>query len=136
MERLQRERWRVRVDAIGGADLPVPDPRQAVPVQRRSFGLDAALEAPPEDRGRGMTVARVRPAIRSKIVIPLFAKKPSHPFVPLGDQTAGARSEGQGRPSAGACALPFTAASTLAGWWRSGDRTAWHCAVLILAGAL
>ncbi len=83
-----------------------------------------------------MTAARVRPAIRSKIVIPLFAEKPSHPFVPLGHRTAGARSEGQGRPSAGACALPLTAASTLAGWRRSGDRTAWHYAVLILAGAL
>ena len=83
-----------------------------------------------------MTAARVRPAIRSKIVIPLFAGKPSHPFVPLGHRTAGARSKGQGRPSAGACALPLTAASTLAGWWRSGDRTAWHYAVLILAGAL
>jgi hypothetical protein len=83
-----------------------------------------------------MTAARVRPAIRSKIVIPLFAEKPSHPFVPLGHRTAGAHSEGQGRPSAGACALPLTAASTLAGWCRSGDRTAWHYAVLILAGAL
>ena len=83
-----------------------------------------------------MTAARVRPAIRSKIVIPLFAEKPSHPSVPLGDQTAGARSEGQGRPSAGACALPLTAASTLAGWRRSGDRPAWHYAVLLLAGAL
>ena len=83
-----------------------------------------------------MKAARVRPAIRSKIVIPLFAEKPSHPFVPLGDQTAGARSEGQGRPSAGACALPLTAASTLAGWRRSGDRPAWHYAVLLLAGAL
>ncbi|MGX1744445.1 lytic transglycosylase domain-containing protein [Bosea sp. NPDC055353] len=83
-----------------------------------------------------MTAARVRPAIRSKIVIPLFAEKPSHPSVPLGHRTAGARSEGQGRPSAGACALPLTAASTLAGWCRSGDRTAWHYAVLILAGAL
>jgi hypothetical protein len=83
-----------------------------------------------------MTAARVRPAIRSKIGIPLFAEKPSHPFVPLGDQTAGARSEGQGRPSAGACALPLTAASTLAGWRRSGDRPAWHYAVLLLAGAL
>ena len=83
-----------------------------------------------------MTAARVRPAIRSKIGIPLFAKKPSHPSVPLGDQTAGARSEGQGRPSAGACALPLTAARTLAGWCRSGDRTAWHYAFLILAGAL
>ena len=83
-----------------------------------------------------MTAARVRPAIRSKIVIPLFAEKPSHPSVPLGHRTAGARSKGQRRPSAGACALPLTAASTLAGWWRSGDRTAWHYAVLILAGAL
>ncbi len=83
-----------------------------------------------------MKDARVRPAIRSKIGISLFAEKPSHPFVPLGDRTAGAHSEGQGRPSAGACALPLTAASTLAGWRRSGDRPAWHYAVLILAGAL
>ena len=83
-----------------------------------------------------MTAARVRPAIRPKIVIPLFAEKPSHPSVPLGHRTAGARSEGQGRPSAGACALPLPAASTLAGWCRSGDRTAWHYAVLILVGAL
>ncbi|EPJ9702002.1 lytic transglycosylase domain-containing protein [Pseudomonas aeruginosa] len=102
-----------------------------------------------------MTAARGRPTIRSKIGIPLFAKpcsrfkmlhwsifpaalppSPLTPFVPLGDQTAGARSEGQGRPPAGACALPLTAASTLAGWWRSGDRTAWHYAVLIVAGAL
>lgn len=52
-----------------------------------------------------MTAARVRPAIRSKIVIPLFAEKPSHPFVPLGGQTAGARSEGQGghRPALAPC---------------------------------
>ena len=83
-----------------------------------------------------MTAARVRPAIRSKIIIPLFTDKPSHPSVPLGHRTAGARSEGQGRPSAGACALPLTAASTLAGWRRSGDRPAWHYAVLLLAGAL
>ncbi|KFL26586.1 lytic transglycosylase [Devosia sp. 17-2-E-8] len=74
--------------------------------------------------------------MRSKIVIPLFAEKPSHPFVPLGVQTAGARSEGHGRPPAGASALPLTAASTLAGWRRNGDRPAWHYAVLLLAGAL
>ena len=35
-----------------------------------------------------MTAPRVRPAIRSKIGIPLFAEKPSHPFVPLGDRPA------------------------------------------------
>jgi len=83
-----------------------------------------------------MKAARVRPAIRLKIGIPLFAEKPSHPSVPLGHRTAGARSEGQGRPSAGACALPLTAASTLAGWWRGGDRPAWHYTVLLLACAL
>ena len=83
-----------------------------------------------------MTAARVRPAIRSKIGIPLFAKKPSHPSVPLGDQTAGARSEGQGRPPAGALRAPFAVASTLAGWRHSGDRKPWRYAVLLLAGVL
>ena len=68
--------------------------------------------------------------------IPLFAGNPSHPFVPLDDQTAGARSEGQGRPPAGASRAPFTEASTLAGWRRGGDRAAWRCAFLLLAGAL
>jgi hypothetical protein len=66
----------------------------------------------------------------------LFAGNPSHPFVPLDDQTAGARSEGQGRPPAGASRAPFTEASTLAGWRRGGDRAAWRCAFLLLAGAL
>lgn len=69
-------------------------------------------------------------------VTPLFAGKPSHPFVPLVDRTAGAHSEGQGRPSAGACALPLTEASTLAGWRRSGNRMASRCAILLLAAAL
>ena len=69
-------------------------------------------------------------------VIPLFAGSPSHPFVPLGRRTASARSEGQGRPPAGACALPLTAARTLAGWSHCGDRAAWRFAVLLLAGAL
>ena len=69
-------------------------------------------------------------------VIPLFAGNPSHPFVPLGRRTAGARSEGQGRPPAGASRAPFTEASTLAGWSHCGDRAAWRCAVLLLAGAL
>lgn len=72
----------------------------------------------------------------SKGSIPLFAGKPSHPFVPLGDQTAGARSEGQGRPRAGASRAPLTAASTLAGWRHSGDRIASGCATLLLAGVL
>ena len=52
--------------------------------------------------------------------IPLFAGGPSHSSVPLGRQPAGARSEGQGRPKAGASRASFTAASTLAGWRRSG----------------
>ena len=54
------------------------------------------------------------------ILIPLFAGKPSHSFVPLGRRPAEARSEGQGRPTAGAPGAPFAAASTLAGWRRSG----------------
>ncbi len=69
-------------------------------------------------------------------IIPLFVGTHSHPFVPLGDKTAGAHSEGQGRPSAGASRAPFTVASTLAGWRRCGDRAAWRCAVLLLVGAL
>lgn len=69
-------------------------------------------------------------------IIPLFAATHSHPFVPLGDKTAGARREGQGRPSAGASRAPLTVASTLAGWRHSGDRAAWRCAVLLLVGAL
>ncbi|UHD45466.1 lytic transglycosylase domain-containing protein [Aureimonas altamirensis] len=77
-----------------------------------------------------------RVSIAFKVLIPLFAEKPSHPFVPLGDQTAGAHSEGQGRPSAGAPRAPLTAVSTLAGWRRGGDRAGWRCAVLLLAGML
>ena len=65
-------------------------------------------------------------------IIPLFAEKPSHPFVPLGRRPAGARSEGQGRPPAGASRAPFTGASTLAGWRRSGGGAAVGLAVLLL----
>ncbi|MFZ5617667.1 MAG: lytic transglycosylase domain-containing protein [Pseudomonadota bacterium] len=74
--------------------------------------------------------------IAHKPAIPLFAGKPSHPFVPLGDQTAGARSEGQGRRFAGAPRAPLTAASTLAGWRRGGDRMVSRYAVLLFASAL
>lgn len=83
-----------------------------------------------------MIVARVRAVIAFKASIPLFAEKPSHPSVPLGDRTAGAHSEGQGRPSAGASRAPLTAASTLAGWRRGGDRAAWRYAVLLAVGVL
>lgn len=78
--------------------------------------------------------SRVIPALET--LIPLFAEKPSHPVVPLRRKTAGARSEGQGRPPAGACALPLTAASTLAGWRRGGDRAAWRYVVLLTAAML
>lgn len=62
--------------------------------------------------------------------IPLFAKRPSHPFVPLDGPKAVARRRGQGpapdlirgRPSAGAGALSLTAASTIAGWYRRRGR--------------
>jgi hypothetical protein len=78
--------------------------------------------------------SRVIPALET--LIPLFAEKPSHPVVPLRRKTAGARSGGQGRPSAGACALPLTAASTLAGRRRGGDRAAWRYVVLLTAAML
>jgi hypothetical protein len=68
--------------------------------------------------------------------IPLFAGKPSHPFVPLDDPSAGARSEGQGRLKIGALRQPLTAASTLAGWRRYGDRTPVRSVVLLLSAVL
>ena len=69
-------------------------------------------------------------------LIPLFAGKPSHPSVPLGRRPAGVRSKGQGRPTAGALRAPFTAASTLAGWWRSGVGSAVALAVVLLSGGV
>lgn len=71
-----------------------------------------------------------------RTLIPLFAERPAHPAVPLGHRTAGARSEGQGRPSAGALRAPLTAASTLAGLWYSGDRTLSRYAVVMAVAAL
>ena len=71
-----------------------------------------------------------------KARIPLFAGKPSHSFVPLDLKSAGARSEGQGRPLADASRAPLTAASTLAGWWFGGERPARRYAILLVAVAL
>ena len=53
---------------------------------------------------------RGRPANK----IPLFDRKPVNPFIPIGISQAVARSVGQGRPQAGARALPLTEASTMA----------------------
>jgi len=71
-----------------------------------------------------------------KDLIPLLAKRPSHSSVPLDRRTAGARSEGQGRPLAGASRAPLTAASTLAGWRHGGDRSARRYAVLLSLAVL
>ena len=79
---------------------------------------------------------RSRVIIALKARIPLFAEKPSHSFVPLDHRSASARSEGQGRPTAGASRAPLTAASTLAGWWPGGERSARRYAVLLLACGL
>lgn len=79
---------------------------------------------------------RYRVVIAFKNLIPLFAERPSHSSAPLVDRTAGARSAGQGRPLAGARALPLAAASTLAGWRRSGNGALYRYAVLLIAGAL
>ena len=51
---------------------------------------------------------------REIAVIPLFAKNATHSSVPLKGHAAVAHSGGQGRPQAGARALPLTAASTMA----------------------
>ena len=54
-------------------------------------------------------------SLREKsLVIPLFAESLAHSSVPLAFQAAVARSRGQGRPQAGACALLLTAPSTMA----------------------
>jgi hypothetical protein len=75
-------------------------------------------------------------AISLRSVIPLFAETPSHPFVPLDGRSAGARSEGQGRSKIGASRIPLTAASTLAGWCRSGEGAPVRMAVILLSGLL
>lgn len=68
------------------------------------------------------------------IIIPLFAGKSSHPSVPLDRRPAGARSEGQGRPKAGAARAPLSVASTLADWRRSGVGSAAAFAIVLLSG--
>lgn len=61
------------------------------------------------------------PAIpAAKPAIPLPAGNLSHPSALLDDRSAVARSAGQGRPQAGACALPLTGASVVAGWRHIG----------------
>lgn len=67
---------------------------------------------------------RSRVIIAPKASIPLFAGKPSHSFVPL-DHT-----------SAGASRAPLTVASTLAGWWFGGERSARRYAVLLFVCGL
>ena len=79
---------------------------------------------------------RSRVIIALKACIPLFAEMPSHSSVPLDHKSAGERSKGQGRPTAGASRAPLTAASALAGWWLCGERPARRYAVLLLACGL
>ena len=64
----------------------------------------------------------------------LFAERPAHPSAPLGDAMAVARRRRQGRPLAGARALPLTAASTMARLRRSGSRVCTRAALLIVVG--
>jgi soluble lytic murein transglycosylase-like protein len=96
----------------------------------------ASLEQAEAAQRAGLTAMRSRIIIAFKILIPLFAKKPSHPFIPLDRRQAGARSEGQGRPLAGASRVPLTAASRLAGWRRSGDRALFRYAIVLAVAAL
>ena len=77
---------------------------------------------------------RAATAIAPFPIIPLFAERPTHPFVPLGRRPAGARCKGQGRPLAGASRAPFPGASTLAGWRRCGGGVAVTIAALLVSG--
>jgi soluble lytic murein transglycosylase-like protein len=79
---------------------------------------------------------RIARLISRQSPIPLFANRPSHPSVPLERRSAGARSEGQGRSKIGAFRESLTAASTLAGWRRGGDRMPVRSAVLLLSVVL
>ena len=79
---------------------------------------------------------RSRVIVALKAFIPLFAEMPSHSSVPLDYKSASARSEGQGRPTAGAVREPLTAASTLAGWWLRGERRARRYTVRLALGGL
>lgn len=79
---------------------------------------------------------RSRDIIAFKVLIPLFAERPAHPFIPLDRRTASARSEGQGRPSAGTSRAPLTGVSTLADWRRSGNRAFFRYAVALAVAAL
>jgi len=76
-----------------------------------------------------------RGTVRSR-PIPLFAEKPLHPSVPLKEVSAVARRRSQVRPSAGARALPLTAASTMARSRGSRDREYARIALLIVVGLL
>jgi len=69
-------------------------------------------------------------------LLPLFAERPSHPSVPLGNDLAVTRRRGQGRPLVGACALPLTAASTMARSRRSQGRAYTRVALLIVVGVI
>jgi hypothetical protein len=61
-----------------------------------------------------VTGAACARGISRLVAIPLFAERLAHSSVPLSHQAAVARSGGQERPQAGACALLLTAASTAA----------------------
>jgi len=79
---------------------------------------------------------RIARLLSRRSPIPLFAGKPSHPFVPLERRSDGARSEGQGLSKIGASRAPLTVASTLAGWRRYGDRTPVRSAVFLFFAVL
>lgn len=65
----------------------------------------------PRSRSKNAGLSR---SLRENSVIPLFAENLAHSSVPLAFHAAVARSRGQGRPQAGARALPLTAPSTMA----------------------
>lgn len=81
-------------------------------------------------------VVRIACGRAQKSPIPWFAKKPSHPSVPLDDPSAVARSGGQGRPQDGASRVPLMDASTMARSRHGGDKAGSRFTCLLVAGLL
>eukprot|EP01037_Dinobryon_pediforme_P022729 gene22729-23972_t len=117
--------------------LIIDDPALPQPIRANLFRDDDAGNACVTGGTDAMpTVGLFARATSLSSIIPLFAEKPSHSSFPLDRRSAGARREGQGRSKIGAPRAFLTAASTLAGWRRSGEGSHVRVAVILLAGLL
>ena len=106
---------------------------QSISVRQRSLHVSFALDASGKARQPDLIRAAARQinggnAAHRTIVRPPFLcsrRRRIRPPVPLAVHAAFARSGGQGRPQAGARALPLTAASTRSSPYRSAGGDLW-----------